>query len=557
MARAAGGGPEPTADLGRRRIFGLLGIGLAAGMVGCCSRGFPKPGIERAVELRTLAPLLRADGVKKGLTQDIFCVDTHAHFFNASDVTVKGYLQGPVAHAAGGDAGRLMKLLAPLAEALGALAPTAKDEHEYLARLSLRADLLTAAEMEQVQAAELAQHRRHQSEQFFDLLKTPRGRPFLEEYERIRARRNAAALATGEPPMIELAKDALVQAMAVGEAPRSALERQRSLPGKGGTYAEGTLAFVGYMLSYRWANLRSYYHAFSGHDGSLGVDHVLGALVDFDRWLDCPPHSAHEDQMRLHQRMSELSQGYMLPLIGYNPWTDVAENGRSLELVKEAVEKHKFVGVKIYPPNGFRPWGNTSAQDGFGLPSHEAINARLKVFWDTCLKLGVPVMAHANHSMGKDNAHDALGGPEGWEALLDAYPGESTRVNLGHFGGDRDVNGGSWTGRMAKLMARDNGRRVFGDLGYWSELRCTVVGSERCEAAVGRLLNILNLRLGNGEAVARRIMFGSDWLMLSREPRWSEYAADLFAILKQRAPEHVENIFGANALECFPTLRRT
>src|SRR5207245_2705224 len=117
----------------------------------------------------------------------------------------------------------------------------------------------------------------------------------------------------------------------------------------------------------------SYYTAFSTHDEAIGVNRVLGALVDFDRWLDCPPRSAHEDQMRLHARMSQLSGSYMLPLIGYNPWTDIVENGRSLSLVREAVTRHGFVGVKIYPANGFRPWGNTSAPDGVGLPSHAAI----------------------------------------------------------------------------------------------------------------------------------------------------------------------------------------
>ena len=52
--------------------------------------------------------------------------------------------------------------------------------------------------------------------------------------------------------------------------------------------------------------------------------------------------------------------------------------------------------------------------------------------------------------------------------------------------------------------------------------------------------------------VADRIMFGSDWLMLSREPGWSNYAAELFVTLEQHAPEHVHQIFGANALRCFP-----
>jgi predicted TIM-barrel fold metal-dependent hydrolase len=405
---------------------------------------------------------------------------------------------------------------------------------------------------------EIAAHRLQQSRRFFELLKTRQGRAFLQEYQRIQAPPRSKSLGPGVSSMIELDELALVNAMALGEMPRSALERQLSLPRAEGTYAGGTLAFVGYMLSYRWANLRSYYTAFSTHDESIGVDRVLGSLVDFDRWLDCPPRSAHEDQMRLHARMSQLSGGYMLPLIGYNPWTDVAEDGRSLKLVKEAVTRHGFVGVKIYPANGFRPWGNTSAQDGFGLPSHTDINQRLELFWDMCLALDVPVMAHTNESMGMDDAHDALGGPEGWVALLKAYgsQGKSPRVNLGHFGGDTGRKGNDWTDRMAQLMTHTNGTRVFGDLGYWSALRCSVVGVAGCEAAVKRLQRVLSLPIGNGETGADRLMYGSDWLMLSREPNWSDYAAELFDTLREHAPHDVDKIFGGNALRCFSQITR-
>ena len=72
----------------------------------------------------------------------------------------------------------------------------------------------------------------------------------------------------------------------------------------------------------------------------------------------------------------------------------------------------------------------------------------------------------------------------------------------------------------AQLMTRANGDRMFGDLGYWSELRCVVVGSAQCEAAVRRLLSALSLPLANGEKVADRVMFGSDWLMrVVRHPK--------------------------------------
>jgi predicted TIM-barrel fold metal-dependent hydrolase len=539
-------------DQGRRKALGTLGAGLAFGLPGCCSlRSFPKPQIGEPDPAKMGPAFLAPGPVNKSLSRGIFCVDAHAHFFNASDVTVKGYLEGPVAHSAGGDQGRLLRLLAPLADALAGLAPTAKAEYDHLDHLSSRTRSMSAAQTEQMLDEETARHRQEQSMKFYQLLKTRHGRPFAQEYERIQEEKQRKGVRAEALPIVRLDEQSLMEAMELGEVPGSARRNKEMLPMARGAYAEGTLAFVGYMLSYRWANLRTYRKALSTHGEAVGVDRVLGSLVDFDRWLDCPPRSAHEDQIRLQARLSELSEGYLRPLVSYNPWTDIVENGKSLKLVEEAVTKYGFVGAKIYPANGFRPWGNTKAQDGPGLPPHEKINRALEAFWNKCFELNIPVMAHAGRSMGKDDDHDALGGPEGWAALVAAYAatGRAPLVNLGHFGGDTEAD--DWTSQMATLMARPHADKVFGDLGYWSELQCDVVGSARCETALQRLRRVLNLDLRNHERVADRVMFGSDWLMLSREPSWSDYASGLFRTIGGVAPEDLEKIFGKNAVKCF------
>jgi hypothetical protein len=130
-------------------------------------------------------------------------------------------------------------------------------------------------------------------------------------------------------------------------------------------------------------------------------------------------------------------------------------------------------------------------------------------------------------------------------------------VNLGHFGGDTEGTVNDWTDRMAKLMTLPYGDKLFGDLGYWSDLRCDEVGSTRCQNAAERLRKVLNYELSDHERVADRVMFGSDWLMLSREPHWSDYASELFAAIQGFAPDDVENIFGENAVKCFgPRIER-
>ena len=536
----------------------LGAAGIALVLPGCCIRGFPNPQIpvndNRLIE--TKISFLRPRPISKSVTGSNYCVDAHAHFFNASDVTVSGYLGGPVAHSYGGIEGMLLSLLSPFAEDLAMLAPTAINENNRLDEIGERIRNMSAEDAKKALEDEMDSHRRQQSQLFFQILTKGKKSEFQTQYELEQKKRKLKPHALFQTPL-EFNEESLYRAMKQGETPRPQglrMEMQKLGPN---TYPEGALAFVGYMLNYRWVNLRVYQSAYSSNEQSIGVDTVLGALVDFDRWLDCPPRSAHEDQMRLHAKLSKLSGGYMLPIMSYNPWTDVVESGRSLELLEEAVKNYGFVGAKIYPPNGFRPWGNTSAQGGWRLPDPQKINQALKKFWDLCLTLDIPVMAHAGPSMGKDKNHDLLGGPEAWSELIEAYAkeGKSPRANLGHFGGEGNGSTSNWTsGFIEEVMKVPHGDRVYADTAFWDWLQCDIAGSDKCEPAISRLIEALQTSLGSSRKVADRILYGSDWFMLSSQQNWNEYASDVYKIIKDKMPDYAEKIFGKNATDCFPRL---
>ena len=523
-------------------------------MTGCCElRPFPKPEIKDTDSARNLevqsARFLAPRTVNTVGVPTSTCIDAHAHFFNASDVTVKGFVAGPVAYSRPGLQGYLLKLLAPVADALGEIAPTAKMEYDRLHGIaSVRA---APASIRASLEAQKQSERQAISVEFNRLIQSRRGKPFREAYEN--AMRPTARSRELRPRIRALDDDSVFNAMSQSEAPLS-LETVRAFAASDQSgYGEGVLAFVGYMLSSRSANLLTYQSAFTEQTNSIGVRRTLGLLVDFDHWLECAPRSAHEDQMKLHLRLSQLSNGYMLPVMSYNPWSDAVSHGGSLELVEEAI-RAGFVGVKIYPPNGFRPWGNQGMKEPWNAPTGAEIDAALQAFWLKCQELQVPVIAHEDESMGSDQAHDVMGSPDAWGALLNApfWSGEEgPQVSLGHFGGDSDAEGNDWTGEFAELMAKPRAERIYADLAYWADLQCSTVGQQACVEAEERLQAVLTKPVGNGQIVADRVMYGSDWLMLSQEKNWPSYAQQLNAAIQAIAAPYAPKIFGLNAQRCF------
>ena len=529
----------------RRLLSGLAAATISFPWLAGCGSLRRLPVAEIDEDMPAGLPALLAPGaINKPGGTPTQVIDVHAHFFNAQDVPVAGYLSGPVAHSRP-ELADLIRALAPHADALAGLAPSARTEFQDLLARARRTDKSLAAmaavqtELDDVRD----QHLGRVSQAVYERL---RGSEFEARFNRLKGSTGPAALRSLGEEAAAFGPGSLYRATererlgkgASVEALRRALAPGETLP----AHADGVLAFLGHMLSYRWMNLRAYQQAYSTGPDAFGVNLVLGALVDFDRWLTPAARVAQEDQIRLHQLLSVLSGGYMRPLVAYNPWSDIAAQGAALDRVLDALDRRGFVGVKIYPPNGFRPWGNRGApMPDTRAPDGAALDERLTGLWRACAERGVPVMAHGGHSMGKDDAHEDMAGPPGWRQLLDRANEPAPLVNIGHFGGD--ASDPPWTAGFAELMALPAGRQLYGDLGYWAGLRCDD-GMPGC-AARDRLAQLLQRH----PLLADRLMYGSDWLMLSQERRWQRYPFDLAAatagLLNPQA------LFAGNARRCF------
>jgi hypothetical protein len=551
-------------DYGRRRLIGGIGAGLVSSLFGrnvlAGDTGASNPTTNGTGSVGTTA-WLKPNKINdlEGFGAISKKIDVHAHFINASDVPVTGFILGPIMHASEWWEKILLAFLVPFADPLARIAPTAEEELKKLTVLSRQYVGLSIDSIAENLHVERKKHIEAQSQQFYDLVK---GTGFETEYNRLPA---SSDRIKGLAQIPKLQEDSLAIAVAAAESPLDAESQKEvakiNVP-DGTPYKEGTLAFIGYMLCYRWSNLRSYQIAFSEDKNSIGINHVLSALVDFDYWLDGgKPRSSHESQMRLHARLSELSNGYMRPIISYNPLRDIMERDGALKLVRTAITDKKFVGIKIYPPNGYYPWGNTALNPRDSNAGE--IDKRLEKLWQFSDEAEVPVMAHTNETMGSDEAHDRFGKPKGWEQLTLEYKTKLNlkkppRVNLGHFGGSGfDDKKNDWTAEFAALMQKPGGTNIFGDLGYWDDLQCGMVDPAKCDRARKRLENALRSRqngaVGN-TPVTDRVMYGTDWLMLSRSPHWANYPHALYEAIKKIPNSGVDNIFGPNAMRCFTRL---
>jgi predicted TIM-barrel fold metal-dependent hydrolase len=536
----------------RRTVLRLLTSAPLVATAACCTRQYPKREIDSLESLKALPAPQPREGAAIARRGPI--IDVHAHFFNASDVPVRGFLAECIAHGQPQAVEELLKVAAHLAEGLAGAAPTAAEELRTLRKLAGPEAVVpaTLSDPHKVAKAEAAQR----------LAETIRNSDFERLYRRMK--QSAPLEAPGAARTGPLSSAEIEAVVDGAEQPSPAMIEAVPAAARDDTAAaaDGVLGFLKYMVSPRWANVQTYMQTFTRGPHAFGIDHVLGALVDFDYWLDCPPHSAHDDQVALHQQLFELHRTsspkgapYFFPVVAYNPWTDIEQDGGGLRRVVDAFTHRHFVAVKIYPPTGFRPAGNGSIPKGELKKRHpdiKTLDATLEKFFETCATMKIPVLAHAAPSNGRDQFHDDYSGPQHWEALLARYASRSAVqiVDFGHFGGGRR----NWTADFASLMSRKPAMSLYGDLGYWDELMCGTE-SDDCTSARLQLGKAMKVPIpGTSDTVLDRVMFATDWLMLSQVKRWSDYPRLLRESLTQIPDvdeESVSKVFGGNALKCF------
>jgi len=251
------------------------------------------------------------------------------------------------------------------------------------------------------------------------------------------------------------------------------------------------------------------------------------ALVDYSYWLDDFENvSSLDDQIGV---MSDVAARKgrpfaVHPYVSFCPWRQMVEP-KQFDSVKDAIQSRGFLGVKLYPVMGFLPTGNAHA-DPAGYPDKlrktrpdwaKALDESLAKLYKWCADEGVPILAHCSDSQAPSAAAGLRGGPKGWQDVVANGGFSGLRLNLGHLGGLWDLakpSHNDWTRSVVQMIA-GQGNNLYADISDYSSImhRPTTSDASDDKAVTAAVAGYLS----QYPAAKNKLMYGSDWVMLSKD----------------------------------------
>jgi hypothetical protein len=353
------------------------------------------------------------------------------------------------------------------------------------------------------------------------------------------------------------------------------------------------------------------------------VDLMFAAMVDYDWWLanGKSPLTPLQDQVKVMEQISILSGGRIHGFAPFCPLREVAHRAgygpnpeeitwSSLDFVQDAVRNHGCVGVKLYPPMGFAPYGNADFDISTAPPWNEAelatcakypltpplphsdfwarnkhlpewitnqkpiryasdgseerlgvrLDQALDALYQWCQAEGVPILAHTNTTNGIDCAYQNLAMAQYWRPVLTRYPG--LRVSFGHMGGFDD-----YLQKKVRQIQVPASTLGFMDLMDGASTATNGVepaylhayGDSAYDAVLLGCKEEFTQRLTlayNNPNFSRKFIFGSDWSLMVHVGRNDLYLKEYEILMKEFDSSHKgtgrkpsEAFFGWNAVE--------
>jgi predicted TIM-barrel fold metal-dependent hydrolase len=324
---------------------------------------------------------------------------------------------------------------------------------------------------------------------------------------------------------------------------------------------------------------------------------VTPAIVDFTMWLDASSDKTttiaeQVAEMGALSRESRPGQPRIHGFVAFDPLRQAiydkvggAASDSPLAIVDKAITQEGFIGIKLYPPMGFRPTKNAAAGDDFpcwvrfgsGSPGYDEkcaqrtnaadalgntpgqqLDDALAKLYAWCAAKNVPIMAHTYNSNAAGPGYGTRANPDYWNLVLQQPQFQTLRINMAHFGGFYEAfktgtfNPGNlpntWEWKIGRMPAANPKAMIFSDISYLSEVldkKSTL--RKQTLAAMSQFLK----EFPNSD---RLLLYGTDWSMIGHEAKFpaphQEQYPDLVAEFLTQVgfnSDQLENIFFRNA----------
>ena len=484
---------------------------------------------------------------------DDLIIDAHCHVFNGRDVDITAYGLAIVREKAGKTGHAILKdCLAAFVEGVSEVAPCISQEVVDLAFMvkKFKGRRLDDQERMKLLNHELAQLR-HASSGGSECLQNINTRH--SRYFTLLCRQVGKGWGGGRS-LHALIKRELRHRSGISETEAEILAVQLA--------DEQAAKLLDHFTNYRWVNAYELWRQFkvdwrTGHSNN-NADLLVPATLDMNSWLGAKRRVGEtygeatktymEYKVELMEHIAILFGGEILSMGGFCPRFAAEVNhgfhrdlGRTfrdpLEILKQAVASQGQLGVKLYPPMGFRGYGNAELDgdaDAFeglnGKVAKKAFNHRLGFAMDVqlerlyrwCAANDIPIMAHTGPTHGSELGYATRAHPEHWEkALGKAGLGlENLRLNLSHLGcwhpEAEGRHGQSEHGQWAKRIVELTGKypHVYSDLSDMSGLANHEEWRTSFESALDYWSKIPASTPGN--SLHKKLLYGSDWFVMAQ-----------------------------------------
>jgi predicted TIM-barrel fold metal-dependent hydrolase len=313
------------------------------------------------------------------------------------------------------------------------------------------------------------------------------------------------------------------------------------------------------------------------------IDLYVPLVLDYEYWFKNTRDKSITEQVEIISEMIKEYKGKIHPFIPFDPARELAfrkglpspddlkkrkkdlkrEQCSSLELVKEAIEKRGFIGVKIYNALGYRPLGNAAVDelrnekifrankmDVYTAFKGEEFDQVLTELYEYCVEKEVPITAHCFTTEGTEaypGASYDFGDPSCWEEVLKKYP--SLHLNLAHFG---------WTPGESYLAKKPGGYKT------WVKKICELVKKHQYvfvdvsqhEVVVPKKAKLMEsdykaIEKKYPSLLQKSLMFGIDWHVISRVKGFRDFKNRYVELLIDNnifSENEIDDFLGGNAL---------